>query len=111
LAVNPSLSEGGCPFTFTEALSVDTPVVMARIPVTEEVLTDPQLQEISFFDPYDWQDCARRIEWGLAHPQELLARQRITYDQLSQRSWSDVVNEHIEVLDRISRVDRIKNLQ
>jgi glycosyltransferase involved in cell wall biosynthesis len=111
LAVNPSLSEGGCPFTFTEALSVDTPVVMARIPVTEEVLTDPQLQEISFFDPYDWQDCARRIEWGLAHPQELLARQRITYDQLSQRSWSDVVNEHIEVLDRISRVDRIKNPQ
>ncbi|MFD2884495.1 glycosyltransferase [Pseudomonas lini] len=40
LAVNPSLSEGGCPFTFTEALSVGTPVVMARIAVTEEILVD-----------------------------------------------------------------------
>lgn len=102
LAVNPSLSEGGCPFTFTEALSVDTPVVMARIPVTEEVLTDVRLQEATLFDPYDWQDCARRIEWGLAHREELLALQRATYQQLRQRTWTDVVNEHIEVLDRIS---------
>ena len=31
LAINPSLSEGGFPFTFTEAVSVGTPVVMARI--------------------------------------------------------------------------------
>lgn len=102
LAVNPSLSEGGCPFTFTEALSVGTPVVMARIPVTEEVLTDVQLQEAMLFDPYDWRDCAQRIEWGLAHREELLALQQRTYQQLSQRSWADVVNEHLDVLDRIS---------
>lgn len=102
LAVNPSLSEGGCPFTFTEALSVGTPVVMARIAVTEEVLTEPRLQEATLFDPYDWQDCARRIEWALAHREELLALQHATYLQLRQRSWADVVNEHIEVLDRIS---------
>ena len=55
LAVNPSLSEGGCPFTLTEALSVGTPVVMARIAVTEEVVTDPELQSLMLFDPYDWE--------------------------------------------------------
>jgi glycosyltransferase involved in cell wall biosynthesis len=49
LAVNPSLSEGGCPFTFSEALSVNTPVVMARIPVTEEGIEDPELQEMMLF--------------------------------------------------------------
>lgn len=102
LTVNPSLSEGGCPFTFTEALSVDTPVVMARIPVTEEVLTDPQLQEITFFDPYDWQDLASRIEWALANRDKLLAVQRKTYAQLAQRTWADVVDEHLQVLERIS---------
>ena len=102
LAVNPSLSEGGCPFTFTEALSVGTPVVMARIPVTEEVLTDPELQEMTFFDPYDWKDMAHRIEWALSHRDELLAAQRRTYADLAQRSWTDVVNEHIEVLERIA---------
>lgn len=102
LAVNPSLSEGGCPFTFTEALSVDTPVAMARIPVTEEVLTDSQLQEMTFFDPYDWKDMAYRIEWALNHRDELLDVQRKTYADLAQRSWTDVVNEHVEVLEQIA---------
>jgi hypothetical protein len=104
LAVNPSLSEGGCPFTFTEALSVDTPVVMGRIPVTEEVLTDPELQEMTFFDPYDWQSMAERIEWALAHRDDLLAVQRRTYTELARRTWADVVNEHLVVLEQIAQL-------
>ncbi|MNO87114.1 D-inositol-3-phosphate glycosyltransferase [compost metagenome] len=103
LAVNPSLSEGGCPFTFTEALSVNTPVVMARIPVTEEVLTEPELQEITFFDPYDWKDLADRIEWAIEHREELLAIQQRTYMQLSKRSWTDVVDEHLQILEDMSQ--------
>ncbi|WP_246218982.1 glycosyltransferase [Pseudomonas izuensis] len=102
LAVNPSLSEGGCPFTFTEALSVGTPVVMARIAVTEEILKDPKLQCDTFFDPYDWKDIAYRIEWALDNRNELLLTQQKTYQVLSKRTWTDVVNEHIEVLDKIS---------
>lgn len=102
LAVNPSLSEGGCPFTFTEALSVGTPVVMARIPVTEEVLTEPELQASTFFDPYEWRDMAERIEWALIHRDELLAIQKPTYERLAQRTWQNVVQEHIAVLDRIA---------
>jgi len=102
LAVNPSLSEGGCPFTFAEALSVGTPVVMARIAVTEEVLTDSDLQAKTLFDPYDWQDIANRIEWALDHRDELLATQLLAYAGLAKRSWVDVVSEHIEVLDQIS---------
>lgn len=102
LGVNPSLSEGGCPFTFSEALSVGTPVVMARIPVTEEVLTDPDLQRITFFDPYDWQDCAERIEWGIRNREELLSTQFSCYEQLSKRTWADVAREYVDVLDAIS---------
>ncbi|MBR0693268.1 glycosyltransferase [Bradyrhizobium lablabi] len=102
LAVNPSLSEGGCPFTLTEALSVGTPVVMARIAVTEEVVTDPELQDIMLFNPYDWEDMAARIEWALQNKEELLERQRALYEQLAKRSWSTVVNEYIAILDRLS---------
>lgn len=105
IAVNPSLSEGGCPFTFTEALSVDTPVVMARISVTEEVLTDPELQEMTFFDPYDWRDLAGRIAWALSNREKLLDVQRKTYAELAKRTWTDVVNEHIAVLERISNTE------
>lgn len=106
LAVNPSLSEGGCPFTFTEALSVDTPVVMARIPVTEEVLTDSALQAVTFFDPYDWRDMAQRIEWAINHREELLDIQRRTYRELAKRTWTHVVDEHLDSLERIAQQDQ-----
>lgn len=102
VAVNPSLSEGGCPFTFTEALSVDTPVVMSNIPVTLEVLDDQNLADIMFFDPFSWQDIAERIEWAIHNREELLALQKPVYDVLSQRTWEDVVTEHIEILQGIS---------
>jgi glycosyltransferase involved in cell wall biosynthesis len=102
LAVNPSLSEGGCPFTLTEALSVGTPVVMGRIAVTEEVITDPDLQDAMLFDPYDWKDMAARIEWALQNREALLTRQLKFYAKLSQRTWRHVVDEHIAILDRIS---------
>ena len=102
LAVNPSLSEGGCPFTFTEALSVSTPAVMARIPVTMEVLNDPSLDEVMFFDPYNWRDMADRIEWAIHHRNELLAIQKPIYEKLSKRTWGDVVEEYINILDLIT---------
>lgn len=102
LAVNPSLSEGGCPFTFTEAMSVGTPVVMARIPVTEEVISDPRLQEMMLFDPYDWMDIAARIEWCLQNLDFLHEQQLPLFERLAQRAWLDVVDEHIGILDSIS---------
>ncbi len=105
LVVNPTFSEGGCPFTFTEALSVDTPVVMSRISVAEEVLVDADLQEMMLFDPYDWKDMANRIEWALNHRTELLSIQTTFYSQLSQRSWLEVVSEHLDLLDKISCLD------
>lgn len=102
LAVNPSLSEGGCPFTFSEALSVGTPVVMARIPVTEEIITDPGLQQMMLFDPYVWRDMADRIEWATQNLDVLLSAQAGTYRTLSQRTWDHVVDDHVEILKRIS---------
>lgn len=111
LAVNPSLSEGGCPFTFTEALSVGTPVVMARISVTEEVLYEPELQDATFFDPYDWKDLASRVEWALMNRDKLLAVQIPVYQRLKQRSWTDVASEHIAVLDSMVELKHGGGLQ
>ncbi len=103
LAVNPSLSEGGFPFTFSEALSVGTPVVMARIPVTEEVLVDPRVADATLFDGYQWRDMAAKIEWALANRVALYQVQKGFYDELiSKRTWQDVVSEHIAILDRIA---------
>lgn len=75
---------------------------MARIAVTEEILVDEKLQAKMFFDPYDWRDMAHRIEWAIEHRDELVALQSETYQRLIQRTWTDVVDEHINVLDLIS---------
>jgi glycosyltransferase involved in cell wall biosynthesis len=102
LAINPSLSEGGCPFTFSEALSVGTPVVMAKIAVTEEVITDPELQAMMLFDPYIWRDMADRIEWAIENRDRLRSAQIGAFKSISQRTWDDVVTDHIKILNRIS---------
>ncbi len=102
LAVNPTLSEGGCPFTFTEALSVGTPVVMSDIPVAKEILADESLKNVMFFNPYDWNDCASRIEWALNHRDQLLAIEAPVYRRLTERSWADVAREHIDKLEKIA---------
>jgi hypothetical protein len=78
---------------------------MARIPVTEEVLVDSELQKVTFFNPYDWKDIADRIKWGINNRDELLAVQTDAYELLSKRNWTDVVNEHIDILDKISRTE------
>ena len=105
IVVNPSLSEGGCPFTFTEALSVNTPVIMSRIPVTLEVITDPKIQEMMLFDPYNWKDLAERLEWAVHHKTILLEAQRSVYQQLEKRTWQQVVNDYINVLDSLATSD------
>lgn len=103
LAVNPSLFEGGLPFTFSEALSVGTPVVMARMPVTTEVINDPELARQTLFDPYDWRAMADHIEHALQNRSALYKLQRAFFDDvIAARTWRDVVREHVDILDRIS---------
>ncbi|MES2973883.1 MAG: glycosyltransferase [Pseudomonadota bacterium] len=108
LAVNPSLSEGGCPFTFSEALSVGTPAVMARIPVTEETLDDPALSGMMFFDPYDWRDLAVKVEWALANRGQLLQTQLEAYRKLATRTWTDVVDEHVRALEHVIACEAVE---
>jgi len=103
IAINPSLSEGGFPFTFTEALSVGTPVLLANIAVTLEVVRDAALQALMLFDPYDWRSLAERMEWAVRHKSLLLEKQKVLYNELDKRTWNDVVNEHIQALENISQ--------
>lgn len=102
LAINPTLSEGGFPFTFTEALSVGTPVIMSNIPVTSEVVKDEELQSMMLFDPYSWESLADKILWALENKKLLLDKQTILYKDLEKRTWTTVVNEYIEMLDYIA---------
>jgi glycosyltransferase involved in cell wall biosynthesis len=103
LVINPSLSEGGFPFTFTEALSVGTPVVASDIPVAEEILGGQEFYADMTFDPYDWRDMSTRIEWALDHRDALFERQNAFYESvLVKRTWRDLVDDHIAIMERIA---------
>ncbi|TPI16452.1 glycosyltransferase family 4 protein [Mesorhizobium sp. B4-1-3] len=103
LAVNPSLAEGGMPFTFTEAVSVGTPVIMADIPVSREIIRDVEVARRTFFDAADHRSIADAISAALADRDGLFAVQREFYDRhLVGRSWTEVVGQYIEALDNIS---------
>lgn len=105
LVVNPSLYEGGFPFTFGEGMSVGTPSVMSNIPQVIEVMQDSSLQDY-LFDPYDYKDMADKIEKGLQDREVLLEREEIIYRQLSVRTWENVCEEYIQAFQYF--IDRSK---
>lgn len=94
--VNPSFFEGGFPFTFTEAYSVGTPSIMSAIPVTLEEVQDKPLREVMLFDPYNVNDMADKVEWGINHREQLFLLQKPLFERFSQRSWADVAKEYFQ---------------
>jgi glycosyltransferase involved in cell wall biosynthesis len=102
IAVNPTLFEGGFPFTFPEAYSVGTPSIMSRIPVVLEHVREPELQQQMLFDPHDVASMCERIEWGLSNRQELYEAQRGLYDEVANRSWSVAAADYLALLGRVA---------
>ncbi|HSW69970.1 MAG TPA: glycosyltransferase [Gammaproteobacteria bacterium] len=103
-AVNPTLFEGGFPFTFTEAYSVGTPSVMSAIPVVTSHVKDENLKQQMLFDPYDLEDMANKIEWAVKNHERLFELQAPLYQTFKQRSWELVAKEYINLLTDFSYV-------
>ncbi|TPJ33850.1 glycosyltransferase [Mesorhizobium sp. B2-6-5] len=100
LVVNPTLYEGGFPFTFSEGMSVGTPSIMSRIPqVTEFVHSD--LADAMLFNPMAPEDIAAKIVWGLKNRERLLRLQMPLYNEMRDRSWADVGQDHVNLFRRI----------
>lgn len=101
-AVNPTLFEGGFPFTFLEAYTVGTPSIMSDIPMTTELIANSKLRDIMLFDPYSVRDMVDKIELGVRNHQQLFEMQNEVYQQMKQRSWADTAADYIKVLENVS---------
>ena len=95
LVVNPSLYEGGFPFTLGEGMSVGTPSLMARSPFDIDVLEGSNLLDITF-DPYDWKDLADKIEYWLPRRDELYDKQLAFYKEMEKRTPDVVARDYLE---------------
>lgn len=81
LVVNPTLYEGGFPFTFGEGMSVGTPSIMSRIPQVEEFTKLYDLDDC-LFDPYNYNDITEKIIYALDNLEELKSKQMILYNYM-----------------------------
>ena len=95
LVVNPTLYEGGFPFTFCEGMSVGTPSLMSKIPVVNEIIDENQYSEM-LFDPYDYSNLAERMEWALENVDYLYNLELDLYKKLMKRTNIDVSKEYEE---------------
>lgn len=107
-AVNPTLFEGGFPFTFTEAYSVGTPSVMSNIPVTAALIKDENLKKYMLFDPYDLADMISKIKWAIENRDALCAMQATLYQQFTKRTWDVVAKEYVGLLDNLNKQTQLQ---
>lgn len=96
LVVNPTLYEGGFPFTFGEGMSVGTPSVMSDIPQVRSVVQKYGLENVMLFDPNDPDAIAEKIGFGLAHKAELYQQELPMYRDMESRTEEVVAQEYIE---------------
>lgn len=108
LVVNPTLYEGGFPFTFGEGMSVGTPSIMSDIPQVREVVAAYGLEENMLFDPYDYRALADKLEYGLKHRKELYERELPLYDHLSKRTQGIVCQEYVEAFQHFINLEKEK---
>lgn len=109
LVVNPTLFEGGFPFTFVEGTSVGTPSVMSRIPQTQFLVNEFNLDNEMLFDPFDWRDIAEKMVWGLENRSKLFSMQIPMFNYLAQRSWDVVAQEYIQTFKRFIKNSEISS--
>ncbi len=100
LVVNPTLYEGGFPFTFGEGMSVGTPSIMSDIPQVREVFEPAGLEE-AMFNPRDYLDISEKMYWALENLDYLKQMEQPLYDKMAKRTDSVVAKEYIEVFKKL----------
>lgn len=106
LAINPTLYEGGFPFTFGEAMSVGTPVIMSDIPQVREVVYPFRLEQDMLFDPYDWKEMADKIQYALQNRDALYHKELPLYRELEKRTDNIVAEEYIHAFEYFIEQDK-----
>lgn len=99
-SVNPTLFEGGFPFTFLEAYTVGTPSIMSNIPMTSELVENEELRKMMLFNPFSISDMVQKIECGINNRDTLFRMQNELYLKMKNRTWSSVANDYIKALEK-----------
>jgi glycosyltransferase involved in cell wall biosynthesis len=96
-----TLFEGGFPWQALEALAMNAPVVLSRIPVVEERLRaegfEPEVSGLLLFDPFDHIELADKILLALADRDGAVHRQSRVREKLLAYTWDEVSHQCFEM--------------
>lgn len=97
VTVHPSIFEGGLgPFPFYEAVSVETPCLMADGPHLRELVVDEPGLAAFVFDPNDSRKLRDLILSTLENRDTVLAVQKACLDRIATYGWSQVAAAYSE---------------
>jgi len=107
LVVVPTLSEGGFPWQALEAMTMDVPVVLSRIPVVVERLArhgySTETCALRLFEPTDDHALARAIGEVLDDPHAVRHEQAAVRRALLAWNWRDVARAYHVILNTATR--------
>lgn len=115
-SVVPTLFEGGFPMQGLEAMLMDAPTIMARIPVTLERLANEGIDlndcGIKLFSPEDENELAERVSEVLKDRDAALAAQKKVKDRLFQLSLKKSSGDYFGVFSRvINKTERRQSME
>ena len=106
VAVHPSLYEGGVgAFPFYEALSVDCPALLSLNDSMREALVQEPGYSACLFNPFDVGDLIRKLIVVLDDRDNALETQRKIHENVSRRTWQDLIDDYAVVLRRAAALD------
>ena len=103
--VVPTLFEGGFPWQGLEAMLMDTPAIMSKIPVTIERLKfngfDPENCGLKLFDPENAEELASKILEIMKNRDKAVKEQQSVKNRLFSYTWTNASKLYYELFERI----------
>jgi len=108
IVVVSSLFEGGFPLQAMEAILMDVPVIVAKIPVTIERLQmegfDPENCGLHLFNPEDFEELAKKIENIIKDRDNTVKKQIDVKNKFMSYTWDDVSKKYYNLMSKLIQV-------
>ncbi len=98
LFVLPSELEG-LPLSLLEAMQAGVPILASNIPVHQQLIGT---QRGLLFPVNNLETCARWLNWGLQHPQELAIMAKNAQDYVKANyNWNDITSQTLNIYEQL----------
>jgi len=105
LAAVPTLAESSFPWQALEAMAMEIPVIISRIPVVEERLRHHRLEAekcgLPMFEPRDENALAQMIIHVLGHRAQVLSDQKMLRETLLAYDWHQLSDRYYSLFSRL----------